>query len=282
MAHGSQLGLEWALSRLELISQLAKAADGEQSFFLIPPPFHPLCSVRNWERSQVFATRPFLPGLAESVAKSSAVLDGSGNYRARTCRISNIVKCFITASKCFMLRKKCKQWPAITLSLQSSQDHFANMETFNDHISQWSNRELRVQSKMIQTISCTYWAFVKTQSIVLTTRGLSNLFWQMGVGSADLCAALGLAHGAHGAPPLVTGEHWHNWPYHHRCHHDQDDQDDQDDLGWSRCLQVLSIVQSHASTFLSLAATEYSFHHVRLPYYADHDLLLYVDQSQCS
>ena len=152
MAHGSQLGLEWALSRLELISQLAKAADGEQSFFLIPPPFHPLCSVRNWERSQVFATRPFLPGLAESVAKSSAVLDGSGNYRARTCRISNIVKCFITASKCFMLRKKCKQWPAITLSLQSSQDHFANMETFNDHISQWSNRELRTRNVMIQTM----------------------------------------------------------------------------------------------------------------------------------
>ena len=152
VAHGSQLGLEWALSRLELISQLAKAADREQSFFLIPPPLHPLCSVRNWERSQVFATRPFLPGLAESVAKSSAVLDGSGNYRARTCRISNIVKCFITASKCFMLRKKCKQWPAITLSLQSSQDHFANMETFNDHISQWSNRELRTRNVMIQTM----------------------------------------------------------------------------------------------------------------------------------
>ena len=47
VAHGSQLVLEWALSRLELISQLAKAADGEQSFFLIPAPFHPLCSVRN-------------------------------------------------------------------------------------------------------------------------------------------------------------------------------------------------------------------------------------------
>ena len=87
----------------------------------------------------------------------------------------------------------------------------------------------------------------------------------MGVGSADLCAALGLAHGAHGAPPLVTGELSHNWPHHHRCQHDQDDQDDHDDLGWSRCLlQVLSIVQSHASTFLSLAATEYSFHHVSL------------------
>ena len=38
VAHESQLGLEWALSRLELISQLAKAADGEQSFFLIPAP----------------------------------------------------------------------------------------------------------------------------------------------------------------------------------------------------------------------------------------------------
>ena len=146
-------------------------------------PFHPLCSVRNWEPSQVFATRPFLPGLAESVAKSSAVLDGSGNYRARTCRISNIVKCFITASKCFMLRKKCKQWPAITLSLQSSQDHFANMETFNDHISQWSNRELRAQSKMIQTISCTYWAYQKTQSISWPTGGfikslLADGSWQ--------------------------------------------------------------------------------------------------------
>ena len=229
MAHGSQLVLEWALSRLELISQLAKAADGEQSFFLIPSPLP--SSVLCAQLRTVFATRPFLPGLAESVAKSSAVLDGSGNYRARTCRISNIVKCFITASKCFMLRKKCKQWPAITLSLQSSQDHFANMETFNDHISQWSNRELRTQSKMIQTISCTYWAFVKTQSIVLTTRGLSNLFWQMGVGSADLCAALGLAHGAHGAPPLVTGELWHNWHHHHHCHYDQDDQDYHDDLG---------------------------------------------------
>ena len=86
------VGHSWGLNGWCLDSHFATVGKSptEQSFFLIPPSSGSVpCAIENF--LQVDRSRP----CCSTIQSLDKKLDGSGNYRAGTCRISNIVKCFM-------------------------------------------------------------------------------------------------------------------------------------------------------------------------------------------